>query len=102
MKLAQLPQQAQTDLQQLGTAGGFNVSRSPEEWAGILINAFLSVLGVVFLILALYGGFIWMKAKGNEKEVERAKDVLTNAIIGIIIVFVAYAISRFLIGVLTQ
>src|SRR3989338_10644917 len=61
--------------------------------AGIIIKSLLGLLGVAFFILMLYGGFIWMKARGNEKEVEKAKNILTDAIIGIVIVAAAYAIT---------
>lgn len=102
MKLTQLPQNTQTQLGNLGTAVGANVSRSPAEWVALIINTFLGLLGVVFLILTVYGGFIWMKARGNEKEVERAKGILTDSIIGLVIVFAAYAISSFVIRAVTQ
>ena len=39
-----------------------------------------------------------MMAKGNEEEVEKAKNTITNAIIGVAIVFGAYAISSFIIS----
>ena len=66
-------------------------------YIGIYIQAALSFLGVLFLILMIYGGYVWMKARGNESEVTRAKDILTNAGIGLVIVVLAYAISYFVI-----
>lgn len=66
---------------------------------GQVINGLLSLIGIAFFVLMLWGGFIWMKARGNEAEVERAKNMITNAIIGIIVIGGAYVITRF---VLTQ
>ena len=57
-------------------------------------------MGVIFLILAIYGGYNWMMARGNEEMVERAKKTITNAIIGLIVILAAYAISRFIIAVI--
>ncbi len=68
---------------------------------GIIIKALLGLVGIIFFGLLLYGGFIWMKARGNEKEVEKAKGVITDAIIGIVIVAAAYAISSFIIQTLS-
>lgn len=100
--LAQLPKQAGEGLGKLVKPDGLeSVYLDPIELAGTIINTFLSILGIVFLVLAIYGGFIWMKARGNEKEVERAKNILTDSIIGIIIVFAAYAISIFVIQALS-
>ena len=62
------------------------------------ISFVLSFVGVIFLVLMIYGGFIWMTAKGNEGEVEKAKKIITQSIIGLIIVFGAYAISYFIIN----
>lgn len=63
-----------------------------------IIQAALSFLGVIFLILMIYGGYLWMTASGNEQQVEKAKSLITAAIIGLIIVVSAYAISYFVIA----
>ncbi len=68
---------------------------SPQIVIGKVINVLLSFLGVFFLILMIYGGFVWMMSKGNEQEVEKAKNIITNAIIGLIVVLAAYAITAF-------
>lgn len=60
---------------------------------GRIIQAFLSFLGVIFLILMIYGGYLWMMARGNEQEVEKAKNLIRSAIIGLVIVLAAYAIT---------
>ena len=62
------------------------------------LTAVLSLLGVVFLMLMVYGGYLWMTARGNEQDVEKAKGLITSAIIGLIIVIGAYAISWFVIS----
>lgn len=63
-----------------------------------VIQSFLGLLGVVFLALLIYGGFMWMSARGNEQLVEKAKDTIFAAIIGLIIVLAAYSISYFVIA----
>ena len=62
---------------------------------GKIVGVGLSLIGVVFFILALYAGFTWMTALGNTEKVTKAKDILEAAIIGLVIVFAAYAISSF-------
>ncbi|MDP3899983.1 MAG: hypothetical protein Q8Q23_02780 [bacterium] len=62
-----------------------------------VINTFLGLLGVIFIILIIYAGFLWMTAGGNEDQVGKAKKWLTNSIIGIIIIVAAYAIAQFVI-----
>ncbi|MFP4514922.1 MAG: Mbov_0395 family pilin-like conjugal transfer protein [Parcubacteria group bacterium] len=58
-----------------------------------IINVVLSFLGVIFTIIIIYAGFKWMTAQGNPEEVNQAKGLLKNAIIGLLIVLAAYAIS---------
>ena len=62
-----------------------------------LISFLLGLLGVIFIILTIYGGFLWMTAAGNEKQVDTAKNIMTRAITGLVIVMLAYAISFFII-----
>ena len=68
-----------------------------EELVGKIVRVVLSFLGVIFLVLIIYGGYMWMLARGNEQQVEKAKNVIIAAIIGMIIVLAAYAISGFII-----
>jgi lysylphosphatidylglycerol synthetase-like protein (DUF2156 family) len=64
--------------------------------AGQVISLVLSFVGVIFLGLMIYAGIMWMTSSGNQEAVTKAKDLITNAIIGIVIVFAAYAITAFL------
>ena len=66
------------------------------EIIGTAVSAFLALLGVIFLVLMLYAGYHWMTARGEEEKVEKAKDTITRAIIGLIIVVGAYAIWAFI------
>ncbi len=62
---------------------------------GTVVNAFLSLLGVIFIGLMVFGGYTWMIARGDEEKANKAKDTIREAIIGIIIVIGAYAIWAF-------
>jgi len=68
-----------------------------EERIGDIIGIFLSFLGVIFLILMLVAGFNWMTAGGEEEKISKARDTIREAIIGLVIVVAAYAISIFVI-----
>ena len=68
------------------------------ETIGNLINIVLSFLGVIFVILIIYGGFMWMTAGGKEQQVEDAKKVIIRATIGIAVIMLAYAVTWFIIS----
>ena len=63
--------------------------------SGQIIGTVLSFVGVLFLILMIYAGILWMTAGGNDQIVTKAKGLLINSIIGIVIIFAAYAITAF-------
>ncbi|MBU0636943.1 hypothetical protein KKH16_01905 [Patescibacteria group bacterium] len=62
----------------------------------------MSFLGVVFLILIIYAGFTWMTAGGDEEKINKAKDTIQRAIIGLIIILCSYAITIFIFGKLDE
>ncbi len=61
----------------------------------IFINRILGVLGIVFLVIIIVAGFKWMSSGGNQEEISQAKKMLVAGLVGIVIVFLAYAISAF-------
>ena len=65
-----------------------------------IINIFLGLLGLIALILILYAGYIWMTSAGNEEKVSQAKKILTSAVIGLVIIMSAYAITKYLFNTL--
>lgn len=69
---------------------------------GTLINVFLTLLGIIFLVLVLYAGWLWMTAGGEEAKVEKAKDIMIRAVIGLVIILAAYSISSFVITSLQE
>ena len=70
---------------------GLDTSSDPEKRIGQIIQTALSFVGVVFFLLMLYGGFIWMTARGDETQAKKAKDIIIMATIGMVIILLAYA-----------
>lgn len=78
---------------------GIKDATTPEAVIAIVIQAVLSLLGIIFIILMIYGGTLWMFAGGNEQKIDKAKNILKRAIIGLLIVLFAYAISVLLVSI---
>ncbi|MAF24810.1 hypothetical protein CL634_04460 [bacterium] len=74
-------------------ADEFEFGKSLLAIAGVFIN----LIGFIFFALTIYGGFVWMKAWGNEDEITRAKKIIRQAVIGLMIVLAAKIISLYVI-----
>lgn len=74
---------------------------SVSDTIGAVISVMLAVAGTIFLVLTVYGGITWMTAMGNSEKVEKAKSIITAAIIGGAITASAYVITFFVMSRLT-
>ena len=70
----------------------------PRETAVKIINTALGFLGLIAVVIVLYGGFMWMTAAGNEERISKAKQILTAGIIGLVIIAMAWAIASYVVG----
>lgn len=71
-------------------------------WVQTGITVFLSALAFVFFGLTLYAGVQWMLARGNDEKITASKETIEAAIIGLVIVMAAYAITTFVFKQLGQ
>lgn len=97
----------QGSLGEFGTSSGYTTDASaepstPAEIAGKIIGAALGLLGIIAVILIVVAGYIWMTAGGNSEKVEKAKKLLANAIIGLVIILMAYSISYFVLQKISE
>lgn len=63
-----------------------------------IISWVLGILALVAVVMIIIGGFQWLTAAGNEEKIEKAKKVISAAVIGLIIVLLAWAIVIFVAG----
>ena len=63
--------------------------------AARIIRVVLELMGLIFLVLIIFAGFKWMTAGGDEEKITESKKLLTNSIIGLIIIFAAWSIATF-------
>lgn len=91
-------------LKKASTVAGYDTASSTEitGYVSRVISVILSVLGIIFLAFTIYAGILWMTAAGNEEKVAKAKELIIESIIGVIIVIAAYAISYFVLSATTK
>ncbi|MCS7093106.1 MAG: hypothetical protein NZL96_01575 [Patescibacteria group bacterium] len=63
---------------------------------GILF--FITVAGFVLLLFLLWGAFDWITSGGEKEKIAKAQSKITNALIGIVLVFVVLTIFNVVAG----
>jgi hypothetical protein len=81
----------------VSNSAGITSSQDLPTIIGRIINVLLTFLGIIFLILLLYAGFLWMTAQGEEKQVDKARAMIKQSIIGMVVIVAGYAISNFVL-----
>ena len=60
-----------------------------------VIKVFLGFVGLIAVIILIWGGFRWMNAGGNDENVRQAKKTVVRTLIGLAIIIASYAITEF-------
>lgn len=68
---------------------------------GTIAKGIISILGIIMVIYIFYAGFVWLTAGGDEDKVKKAKGIIKNSVIGLIIVLASYSVASYLIGMIT-
>ena len=69
---------------------------------GTLLRSAFGLLGSLALAMFIYGGFLWLTSGGAADRIEKGKNTMVWAILGIAVAFTAYAIVDFVIGTITK
>jgi hypothetical protein len=64
---------------------------------GAIVNTLLFLIGVAAVIVIILGGVTYTTSAGSEEAVKRAKNMITYAVIGLVLAISAYAIVNYVI-----
>lgn len=78
--------------------GGGMVNNSIENVVKNVVNVAMSILGVVSVIMLIYGGYMYTTSGGDAAKVTKAKNTILYAVIGLIIALLALAIVNFVLA----
>lgn len=83
---------------------GYQAPQDPILMVVRVINWFLTLLGVIFILIIIYCGLLWMTgfdmttfSIGNEEQIKKAKTTIKNAFIGLVLVVLAKVLYYFVI-----
>ncbi len=97
---ASVLQDALTTAQATNDKARLAEAEDPAFLVGNIIKYALGFVGTIFLVLIIYGGFLWMTAAGNDQQIDKARKILTSSTVGLLIVILAYGLSLFIINVI--
>ncbi len=92
----------ETGLDVTRNAAGYAGTGSVTLIVGRAIQIALGALGIVFILFLIYGGVLWMIARGDKTKVEQASRMITNTTIALVVIIASYAIATYVVGALVQ
>ena len=63
-----------------------------------IVNYFLGFLGLLAVVMVIYGGVTYVSSAGNEEAVGKAKKIIMYSLIGIIIILLSFVVVRAVLG----
>lgn len=94
-------QKAICELDNTNSVSGVNLpgGSTPETWltsrVGSIIGNVLAFVGVIFLGLIIYAGYEWMTAGGDSAKTTKAIGIMTDAVVGLIVIGAAYLLTQY-------
>ena len=86
-----------TDIKTVNLDNPLGDIESPQVLVGQIINSLFGIIGSLALVMFIYGGFLWMTSAGSSEQVKKGKDIFIWAVVGLIVIFSAYSLVRFVI-----
>lgn len=92
---AVMADQVQSGLGYISTSfnhGGLTSAQDLPTLLLYIINVLLFFAGIIAVLFIIIGGFWYITAQGNDEQAEKGRKALVNAIIGVVVVIMAYVI----------
>ncbi len=63
---------------------------------GLIIRGALGIIGTIALLIFIYGGVLWMTARGNSSQIEKAMQTILWGGLGVVVMLSSYAIVDYI------
>lgn len=67
-----------------------------------IVNTMLFVLGIIAVIMIIFGGFKYMTANGDSSKISSAKNTILYSVVGLVVAIMAWGIVAFVINQLNK
>jgi hypothetical protein len=92
----------QTGMTEIGKVYGEKSKTDVRVIIANFVEIVLGFLAAIFVVLTIYAGFRYMTASGNEEQTRKALAQIRDAVIGLLIVLSAWAITLFILRILSR
>ncbi|MBU0667498.1 pilin [Patescibacteria group bacterium] len=62
------------------------------------LNFFLGFLGLLAVVMVIYGGILYVTAAGEQDKLDKGKKIIMYAVVGIVIILLAFALVNTILG----
>ena len=86
-------------MERIAGGGGYvtdSATASAPRIVGLIINALLSITGIIFIVLTVFAGYNWMTSEGNYEKIKQSIATLRAAVLGLIITLSAWTLWNFI------
>lgn len=85
----------------ISPSGDLGIQDAPTN-ADALVTNVLNVAylwgGIICVLIIVIAGYFYVTSNGNAANIKRAKDGIMGAIIGLVVILLAFTITQFIIG----
>jgi hypothetical protein len=80
-----------------GNAGLGTTAKNPADVIGKALGVLMTVLGIIFLIIVVYGGITWMTAAGDPESVKKGRSMIIEGALGLAVTMAAYSLTYYVV-----
>lgn len=93
---AQVVDQAMGQIGAAAKTADIEAPVAPQRIIMEVIRRILTLTGILFMGLIVYGGYLFVTAHGEEEQITKGKKIIIASIVGIVIVLMSYSITLFI------
>lgn len=76
--------------------GGESTITNLAQYIQLVYQFGLGIMGIIAVVLIMFGGLRWIAAAGNESVISEAKEIIVSAVTGLVIGLLSYVILLFI------
>ena len=70
----------------------------PDQAVADLLSAVYLIAGIVCVVIIIIGGFMFVTSSGDASLIKKAREMILGAVIGLIVVILAFTITMWVLG----